>query len=540
MSKTPSRRPASALVALAALTYAITACTGGSTGNASAPLVRHVQIRPGPNSVLSVVVTVETSAPAQVSIVATGGAGRVETPADAFATHHSIPLVGLRQESTYSVTVSAVDKAGHTGVAAPRHAHTGSLPADLPSLAVTSQPARMAPGVTMFDVLHRVTNAAGTKGYAIAVDAEGEVVWYYETDHEITDIGTTKEGTLLLLLDDSIVREIDILGNTVREYASRSAESHLTDSDAGAIPLPIDSTHHEISQLPNGDLLTISTELLTLSSADATQLCPENPSTAVAADIVVEFTSAGEVAHEWHIRDLFDPMTQPGTEMCTTAVPGGPPTTIYPQVPDLRDWTHTNAATVDVHDNALVISLRHLDTIVAVRYAGDASGAAGALLWEFGKYGTLQLLNGEWPSHQHAPEMHDDNTILMYDNGNGRVGTPTVGSRAVEYQIDPDAKTVRQIWEHRDTTTQGAPVLSLFLGDADQLSNGNVLVTNGAAGGYGGTLNGRVVEVDRNAATGDGTVFDMTVGGGSAGSWLVYRAERFPTLLFAGRDLPDS
>lgn len=51
----------------------------------------------------------------------------------------------------------------------------------------------------------------------------------------------------------------------------------------------------------------------------------------------------------------------------------------------------------------------------------------------------------------------DDGTLIMYDNGNMRPGTTVGGgtappfSRAVQYEIDVDAGTATQLWEHRDT-----------------------------------------------------------------------------------------
>jgi hypothetical protein len=76
--------------------------------------------------------------------------------------------------------------------------------------------------------------------------------------------------------------------------------------------------------------------------------------------------------------------------------------------------------------------------------------------------------------------------MLLFDNGNRRPGTASEGgtgappfSRAVRYQLDLADGTVRQLWQHRATAPDGKPVYAPFLSDADQLSNGNVLITYG-------------------------------------------------------------
>ena len=179
---------------------------------------------------------------------------------------------------------------------------------------------------------------------------------------------------------------------------------------------------------------------------------------------VVELSSDGEVVQEWPLTAVYDPVERPGTEMCVEPNPVAPPSWFYPDAAGVRDWTHGNAVVVDEEANWMLVSLRHLDAIVALRYHDDTEGPAGELLWELGPQGTLELAGeGDWPYHPHAPELQDDGTLLVYDNGNGRPGTgegaDPAYTRVVLYDIDEDAGTVTQVWEHRDTTADGKAVV---------------------------------------------------------------------------------
>jgi arylsulfate sulfotransferase len=82
----------------------------------------------------------------------------------------------------------------------------------------------------------------------------------------------------------------------------------------------------------------------------------------------------------------------------------------------------------------------------------------------------------------------------LHDNGNFRA-SPFDGSepvdddlnytRAVEYEIDEDAMTVRQVWEYGGTSSER--IYSGSRGDADwMLETGNVLIVLSSIGYVGG------------------------------------------------------
>lgn len=531
-------------------------------------LVAEAEVVPGPTSALSGEVVVTTVQPAVVTVVGSDGDGRTVTPPPtARATEHAVALVGMRAETAHDVVVTA-EAADGTTEAVTLSFTTGSLPADLPPIDVTvSEPEAMAPGVTVFNVRQWLPDPAEVAcdpgeitqaGLLVGLDEDGEVVWYYRSTLEVTDVSVTPRGTMWVSVHDVLAREIDVLGRTERELGGRVALEYAPYDFHGAeyasadtVTIDVDSAHHELYELPSGNLLTISTEVVDLDPAAAEGICdgvlddddePVPDPTGVVSDIVVELTPDGEVVREWPMTDYFDPLERPGSDLCVVGNPFAPPNWFYPGR-DLRDWTHANAAVLDEASNTLLVSLRHLDAVLGIRYADDADGPAGELRWELGPDGTLELLEGEHSLHGHAIEPQPDGSLLYYDNGNGRPGTNQAGgdepaySRAVRVVVDEEAGTATQLWEHRDVTPEGLPVMAMFLSDADRLANGNVLITHGGVGNADGFLYSRLVEVVP-AAEGDGgeVVFDVTIGNETAVGYTVYRAERLPSLYGPGAD----
>jgi hypothetical protein len=512
-----------------------------------------------PVSAISAVLTVETEADTSVSVAVDGPGGGFQIPADEPTTSHEIPVVGMRAESDYTLTVTAEPDGGGEAATQTLDWTTGSLPDDLPAVTATvADTARTQPGYTVFNAFAWDAPPEGATtpdaGYVIAVDHEGEIVWYARTTHQILDVDTTPRGTFVVTDGDAVLMEIDLFGAVVREWGTHIATDvpgkDLDGRPFGSdktVPIDIDSSHHEITELANGDVITISTEVIELDEADAARLCPDNPEATIVGDIAVELSPDGEVVQTWPLSSVYDPAETPGSEMCVEGLPVAPPNWFYPESGRTRDWTHANAVEVHEDDNMLLVSSRHLDEVMALRYHDDDEGKAGELLWSIGLHGTLEL-TGEPPHHQHAMELEDDGTLMMYDNGNLRPGTVVGGgsappfSRAVRYEIDVDAGTATQVWDHRDTWSDGRTVFTPFLGDVDLEPNGNVLITHGGGSTADGEFQAKIVEVvpgDAPDGSADEVVLDLVVSArnpaAAAGphGWSVYRSVRLESLYFA-------
>jgi arylsulfate sulfotransferase len=515
-----------------------------------APARVDVALAPAAPLVAEVVVAAdEPVVPTVVAVAADHEVAGPDTPA---ATDHRIALAGLRADTAYEVEVTVHRADGSPlGDVVRTSVATAPVPADMPDLRlVTSEPDRMAPGVTLFNLLDigdlpdpdEVGDAPPQSGLLVAVDAEGEIVWYHRAAHPMGDVRQLPGGDLLVEYNDTAARRINLFGEVVGEWAGELIRTDFERDIYGrrvvgeeAVPVAVESMHHEHAVLPNGNHITLSTELRVIDGF-AEPLCGEDPADFDGAyhligDVIVEFDPAdGEVVASWSLFDYF-PLPEQGAIRNVCGIPLGWvfPNWMYQGAdPRARDWTHANAVALDEERNALIVSIRHLDAVIAIRHRDDAAGPAGELLWELGPHGTLDLVSGGWSYHQHAPEVQADGTILLYDNGNGRPGDDPPHSRAVLYAVDAAAGTVEQLWEHRSRVGDQL-ILAPFVGDADRLANGNVLVTDGGLQAVVDGVSAQIVEVVP-AAEGDGgdRVFELRVEGGP--SWVVYRAERLPSL----------
>ena len=118
-------------------------------------------------------------------------------------------------------------------------------------------------------------------------------------------------GNLLTMIGNHRAEEVDMLGNVVsRWHASRhpNPEANAEVPD-GSIPVATETFHHDIQEMPSGNLLVLSTEMRriadypTVVGDDTAPKATAN----VIGDIVVEFARDGSIVNEWKLMDLLDP-----------------------------------------------------------------------------------------------------------------------------------------------------------------------------------------------------------------------------------------
>ncbi len=507
-----------------------------------------------PEAPLGVAVEVNTDEPARLSVEIADDAGVDRRELDGEpGTEHVVPLVGLRPGRTHSVTFVATDAAGNADRAPPLIVETDPLPDDFPPLETTvSRPERMEPGWTLLNVYRWGDEGNDPDfGLLVAVDATGEVVWYYRADHTIMQAIPLANGNLLYMasLDGvwGMLVEIDVLGNVVRRWHSRAAAES---APAGSVLVDTDSLHHEIIELPSGNLVALSSEVRSFDDYPTSDEDPDAPRETqdVIGDVIVEFTPDGTILAEWPLLDAVDPYRISYGSLGTgfwedTYLALGHPTG------EAADWAHANALAHDPADDAFIVSLRHQDAQVKV----DRSGAARWILgphggWDEPWHDRLLEPQGdlEWPFHGHGVEVTPDGTILLFDNGNNRalpfdepMAAEDSYSRAVEFEVDEETMTVRQAWAYPGPGAER--FYSSFLSDADRLpQTGNVLITDGARTRPVETEDGetedrrwaRIVEVTRDEAA--EVVFELTIDDESPVGWHVYRAGRWTPTRVAG------
>jgi hypothetical protein len=392
----------------------------------------------------------------------------------------------------------------------------------------------------------------------LILDAAGEVVWYAITSNQPTDARIMPNGNLGYIFNDEQLAEIDVLGREKRRWA---ATALMSEPPEGAIVVDTDSFHHAFQWLPNGNLLTLSSELRAIDTATCPNYAPpEGDSLNVVGDVIVEFDpKSGAIVAQHSLFDSLDPCRRTDRDFASSfwnARYGGKTT---------QDWTHGNALVYDADRQLILLSLRHSDWIVAYDYT-PGSGV-GDIAWILGDEGEPGDYRGAaafapegttfaWPYHQHAPMWTSAGHLLLYDNGNLRPGTnfdpddvqgngDLPYSRAVAYALDMSADdptdwTIREVWQWRDALPEGGSRYAPFVGDADELANGNVLVTVGGlltppTDRLGDPENkkwARIVEVARGDS--DDVVFEVQLRDPSEEDFVgytVYRAERIEGFL---------
>lgn len=516
-----------------------------------------------PNNSLSAVVTIASPEVVTIELTATSGDHVVTVPRTAVgATTTRIPLVGMRKERDYDLVATLFDAGGDPLDTVGGTFATGTIPERFAPYEFTADVDRASPGYTILEMqewgdpsLIVPQRPFDDPQYLIALDDEGEIVWYYENGPVIGAVEQTIEGNFTSITFPNGVREFDILGDDVAAWEvpienADGAEvalddSRLLDDQAGGVtpPLPVDSDdvlleliHHEGHQMSNGNYLALSTTSHPLSPEQQTTFCPDDTvEFGVFSDVAVEFEPNGRVVRTWDLWDAVDVDLVPGEEMCNEAF----------AVHGDRDWTHANAVVYDEARDAVVFSARHTSQVIAMKRLA-VEGPQTKVLWIFGEGGTMPI-EGDVPRYQHAVEIQQDGSILLYDNGNGRDGTdlqdPTNPpySRAVQVAIDdtsadPDDWSVTQVWEHTTDDYDAAPLFAPFIGDADRLTNGNVLITHGGIDFMNpeSFLHAMVIEVVPTGED-DGDVVWEFLSGSPDRLVSIYRAERIESF-YVGPD----
>jgi len=515
---------------------------------------------PNPNTPLAGLLEFETDEPTSVSIVITETTGTNSSftrglfdsstiEFNGLSTEHSLPLLGFTPDTSFTLQITISDAFGNqTQFAQQLLINIAPLPEDFPPIEVTSNPEKMEPGVTLFDVAGNGANSSFGRAI-IAVNESGEVIWYHKPPGGVSDVRMLPNGNLLFINDPQVrteILEMDMLGNTInRWHAAQSIEG-----SSGSTPVDTLSFHHEVFVLDDSNFLVLGIELREFEDYPSSDTDPEAPleDAVIAGDIVVEFSPDGTIVGEWSLLDMLDPFRIAYGSL------GGFWNNQFPEFTQgTRDWSHGNAVIHDPTDNTIIVSLRHQDAVVKF------SRETGELIWILGNHDNWDpflfgdvLLNPPdesfiWQYHQHAPEVTPEGNILLFDNGNFRANPfddklpPSENfSRAVEFSVDEATMEISEVWEYGEFLDE--TLYGTFLGDADYMSEtGNILITFG-----GITLDSEGIKTDsvptskRSARIIEVThttpaekVFDLSIEDGTPetlNGWTIYRSERLHSL----------
>lgn len=499
----------------------------------SAPLeIVSTSVEANPVTGLGGWVEVVTSTDASVTVTVAADDHEREFVSSDAATDHRIAVIGLRPERDYTVSVDA--RASGEPAAAEETLSTPALPDDFPVIEVTGEPSSdewllFASSRFGSPPLQPLPPGSGPRGYVVALDADGEVVWFHPNDKILSAVSVTDDGNVLVASDPGFLFEVTPTNEVVREWHTRATpDDHDVPPTADVIDLDLDSVHHAVEPLPNGNVMVLSSELHTVAY-DAPR-CGETPDDwsgtyDVISDRFVEVDlDSGELGLNVDLADLVDPSVREGWAMC-----GPQAMSAYGDEP--VDWSHGNALTIDVDRNLVAGSFRHLDLVAAIRLRDDEDGPAGELLWELGPEGDLEWIGSDtWFSAQHAIQVQPDGTYTLYDNGVSRgvlLGVPVDerppgSSRALHLDIDAAAATAEVLQSYARTDEDGRPLYAVVVGGVDIEPGGTWLITDGGQLSDL-SLRAEIVEVD---PAGGPPTYEVDVRGGVDHGFAVFKAER--------------
>jgi len=390
----------------------------------------------------------------------------------------SILIAGMKASTTYHVRARIQWPDGKWLDTPDQTFTTGALPnIALPTLsATTSANQTPNPGVELINVIDPT-------GISAVADIAGNILWYYDNTADSSWLGYAfpikplKNGNMLASITNlysagvpqtipynSVLREIDLVGNPVRELYLADLNAALTKmgSDVQAL-----CYSHDVLPLWNGHTI-----LLVQQQKSVWLTAPPGPGQfTILGDAMVDLDENFNPVWTWSAFDWLDVNRHP---MEFTAAAG-------------YDWTHCNGIQL-APDGNLVLSSRHQNWLMKIDYQGGAG--SGAILWKLGYQGDFTLVGSatqptDWFFAQHYPNLLSASgdkitSLSVFDNGNDRCyampggctatnpAPPPPFSRGVIFKIDETARTAQLAWQYL------LNVYSWWGGNVMQLVNGDI------------------------------------------------------------------
>lgn len=410
---------------------------------------------------------------------------------------------------------------------------------------------RAEPGYTLFDPLTGTTT--------VLIDTLGRELHRWEHSEIPASISYLTDDGTLLRASEPVLPTQPILSNggkggRIQELAWDGTllwESVMVDNDF--------RYHHDVSRLPNGNVLAIAWERI--APIDAAALGRRNslmPTVGVWPDVIFELEPNGnggaDIVWEWHASDHLIQDADPSAP--NFGDPADHPERIdfnFVGGPVRGDWMHANAIDYDpVHDQILLsVNYFHelwvidhsTTTAEAASSTGGAQGRGGDILFRWGNpevysRGTSvdRRLGGQHDTEWIPPGVPGAGDILVFNNS-----THTGDSEVIQitpprlpgggYQWPGPGDTFAPA---QPTDVLAAPqggFYADFVSGAQRLPGGGTLVTDGPTG----TLieldaNRRLVWLYTNPISG-GTALsqgDIPPPGGRGLQNRVFRGERIP------------
>ncbi len=372
-------------------------------------------------------------------------------------------VAGMLPDTTYLMRYVLTDGTAST----PLTFTTGVLPANIQFPTVTEPVTPTASADMSQDmVLHAgLLDPAGV-ATTFATNLAGNIVWYYDSvTNNFPNYATSlaPNGTVYMLGGNGAgnggydtLRQVDLAGDILHQTNTNAVNAELAAMGYNSIS----DFDHEAQLLPNGDtaILALAPRTVNVNGVP----------TKYNGDMIIVLDQNFQVAWVW---DSFQWLS-------TSRLPtlGEGPT----------DWLHANAISWSPEDDDFIVSLRAQDWVLKIDYANGTGD--GHIVWTLGAGGNFTIISSDpdpWFSHQHDVRYINDDTIVLFDDGNTRVANDRnePDSRGQELVLNEQTMTATLV------VNADLGNYSAALGSAQILPDGNFAFTSGfQAGGFGQTI----------------------------------------------------
>ena len=298
----------------------------------------------------------------------------------------NILVAGMRASTRYHMRAQ-VNCSGNTQSSGDFTFTTGPLPSNpFPTIKVTHpNPALTSqenPGIELVNLIVPNSNII----QSFFTDRDGNPIWYYDVglNNSPFPITLLPNGNVLLGVarpDTTILREIDLAGNTIREIDIATLGQKISNAGFDFVP---NSYHHELLPLANRHLLVVVG-----FPRPFTNLAGYPGTINVVGDGIIDLDQNWNPVWAWNAFDYLD---------------------VNRHLSGLPDWTHGNALMYSPSDD-LLFSLRHQSWAIKIDYQNGTG--SGNVLWRLGYQGDFALAQGSdpslWFSFQHFPSLISQN-----------------------------------------------------------------------------------------------------------------------------------
>jgi hypothetical protein len=217
--------------------------------------------------------------------------------------------------------------------------------------------------------------------------------------------------------------------------------------------------NHDFQMLPNGHVLMLNYDSHIIDMSQIVE--GGHPACNIGGAVIQELDVYKNVIFQWRSIDYI------------------------PIIDSFRDLTrarigyiHVNSIELDEIDGNIILSCRETSELIKI------NRVTGEVMWRMGGKNEDFTYINEHPENApryfkltHDARRHANGHLTIFDNGADKNDMTRPYSRAVEYDLDEENKTVTMVWEYRNDPD----FLALSGGDCLRLPNGNTIVRWGGA-----------------------------------------------------------